>query len=334
MRGGYRRLAQLPVVTSHEGDVSQPLQNASLSKFRKFLETASIRLRCVAGLDGGTSTQSCSLAACRRSRCHTRTTPTLSSPTTKPPTTCACHRARWRNSASSVVARSSTSSAAASCTPWPTSMLGRKRAASRPLPTPNMPSTTRLMAVRADRRIAGGHRHVSPTRARDALQQREQLDLFRALPGEDMAPRDAQDLMAYPFFLAGEVAAHRADRLPQRHQHHHSTWKARRSMVLPPSGMPTSLIWAASQIVEAKLSTRVSSRPGGCRPRPTRSCASSGAANRCATCSVSRPRWISCNRPQWPRPSAKPTGRRLHRFSWINEWKELADARVRRWASS
>ncbi|MCS8365791.1 RepA replication protein, partial [Pseudomonas aeruginosa] len=33
-----------------------------------------------------------------------------------------------------------------------------------------------------------------------ALQQREQLDLFRALPGEDMAPRDAQDLMAYPFF--------------------------------------------------------------------------------------------------------------------------------------
>ena len=29
--------------------------------------------------------------------------------------------------------------------------------------------------------------------------EREQLDLFRALPG-DMAPRDAQDLMAYPFF--------------------------------------------------------------------------------------------------------------------------------------
>ncbi len=30
-------------------------------------------------------------------------------------------------------------------------------------------------------------------------QSREQLDLFRALPG-DLAPRDAQDLMAYPFF--------------------------------------------------------------------------------------------------------------------------------------
>ena len=29
--------------------------------------------------------------------------------------------------------------------------------------------------------------------------ERDQLDLFRALPG-DLAPRDAQDLMAYPFF--------------------------------------------------------------------------------------------------------------------------------------
>ncbi|MFU7548320.1 RepA replication protein, partial [Pseudomonas paraeruginosa] len=37
-----------------------------------------------------------------------------------------------------------------------------------------------------------------PSRQQPA--QREQLDLFRALPGEDMAPRDAQDLMAYPFF--------------------------------------------------------------------------------------------------------------------------------------
>ena len=31
------------------------------------------------------------------------------------------------------------------------------------------------------------------------ISEREQLSLFRALPG-DLAPRDAQDLMAYPFF--------------------------------------------------------------------------------------------------------------------------------------
>jgi plasmid replication initiation protein len=29
--------------------------------------------------------------------------------------------------------------------------------------------------------------------------ERDQLELFRAPPG-DLAPRDAQDLMAYPFF--------------------------------------------------------------------------------------------------------------------------------------
>ena len=32
----------------------------------------------------------------------------------------------------------------------------------------------------------------------------EQLPLFRALPGDDMALRDAQDLMAYPFFSLGK----------------------------------------------------------------------------------------------------------------------------------
>ncbi len=37
-----------------------------------------------------------------------------------------------------------------------------------------------------------------PSRQRP-VPEREQLDLFRALPG-DMAPRDSQDLMAFPFF--------------------------------------------------------------------------------------------------------------------------------------
>jgi len=34
---------------------------------------------------------------------------------------------------------------------------------------------------------------------RSHTSERKQLDLFRALPG-DLAARDAQDLMAYPFF--------------------------------------------------------------------------------------------------------------------------------------
>jgi plasmid replication initiation protein len=40
-------------------------------------------------------------------------------------------------------------------------------------------------------------KRAAPTRSRKS--EREQLDLFQALPG-GMAPRDVQDLMAYPFF--------------------------------------------------------------------------------------------------------------------------------------
>src|SRR5215212_8505228 len=79
--------------------------------------------------------------------------------------------------------------------------------------------------------------------------ERNQLELFRALPG-DLAPRDAQDLMAYPFFSlaktkrvvpidfsAGDVVI--------------------RVEAVPEHGMATIwdadiLIWAASQIVEAR----------------------------------------------------------------------------------
>ena len=79
--------------------------------------------------------------------------------------------------------------------------------------------------------------------------QREQLDLFRALPG-DMAPRDAQDLMAYPFFsLAKSRRTAPIDfrssgvtvRVEGTQEHGIATiWDA------------DILIWAASQIVEAR----------------------------------------------------------------------------------
>src|SRR5690625_3966992 len=88
-----------------------------------------------------------------------------------------------------------------------------------------------------------------PSRQRPA-QQREQLDLFRALPGEDMAPRDAQDLMAYPFFsLAKSRRVAPIDfrsgnitiRVEGTAEHGIATiWDA------------DILIWAASQIVEAR----------------------------------------------------------------------------------
>ena len=39
---------------------------------------------------------------------------------------------------------------------------------------------------------------------REYLSERDQLELFRALPG-NLAPRDAQDLMAYPFFSSAKT---------------------------------------------------------------------------------------------------------------------------------
>ena len=87
------------------------------------------------------------------------------------------------------------------------------------------------------------------TARRQALSERGQLDLFRALPGS-FALRDAQDLMAYPFFslskthrvapidfCAGDISI--------------------RVEAVPDHGMATIwdadiLIWAASQIVEAR----------------------------------------------------------------------------------
>ncbi|WP_323026605.1 replication initiator protein A, partial [Castellaniella sp.] len=81
------------------------------------------------------------------------------------------------------------------------------------------------------------------------MQEREQLDLFRALPG-DMAPRDSQDLMAYPFFSLAKSkrikpidfrAGNVTIRVEGTQEHGIATiWDA------------DVLIWAASQIVEAK----------------------------------------------------------------------------------
>ena len=87
-----------------------------------------------------------------------------------------------------------------------------------------------------------------PSRQRP-VPEREQLDLFRALPG-DMAPRDSQDLMAFPFFsLAKSRRVAPIDfrsgnitiRVEGTQEHGIATiWDA------------DILIWAASQLVEAR----------------------------------------------------------------------------------
>ncbi len=153
---------------------------------------------------------------------------------------------------------------------------------------------------------------------------RQQLDLFHALPG-DLAPRDAQDLMAYPFFSlakskrtvpidfrSGNVTV----RVEGTVQHGLATiWDA------------DILIWAASQIVEARDAGLPTSRLMATSPHAILSFIGRGksilayqrlkaALDRLQSTSVAT-------------SIRQIAGRRLHRFSWINEWKEQADAEGR-----
>ncbi|MAY26388.1 MAG: RepA replication protein [Polycyclovorans sp.] len=151
--------------------------------------------------------------------------------------------------------------------------------------------------------------------------QREQLDLFRALPG-DMAPRDAQDLMAYPFFsLAKSRRTAPIDfrsggvtvRVEGTQEHGIATiWDA------------DILIWAASQIVEARDTGIRPSRRMQATPYEILRFIGRGTSLRdYQRLKAALDRLQSTTIATSIRET---TGRRLHRFSWINEWKERADA--------
>jgi plasmid replication initiation protein len=151
--------------------------------------------------------------------------------------------------------------------------------------------------------------------------EREQLELFRALPS-DLAPRDAQDLMAYPFFsLAKTRRTAPIDfnmgavsiKVEATAEHGIATiWDA------------DVLIWAASQIVEAsdkgiKTSRLMATTPYEILTFIGRTTSArdyqrlKAALDRLQSTSVAT-------------SIRQPNERRRHRFSWINEWKETADA--------
>src|ERR1700730_7131399 len=151
--------------------------------------------------------------------------------------------------------------------------------------------------------------------------ERDQLDLFRALPG-DLAPRDAQDLMAYPFFSLAKSKRitpidFRAGTITIRVE------------AVPEHGMATIwdadvLIWAASQIVEARDAGLKTSRLMATTPYEILTFVGRGTSVR----DYDRLK-AALERMQPPTvmtPIRQPTERRRHRFSWINEWKETANA--------
>jgi plasmid replication initiation protein len=154
--------------------------------------------------------------------------------------------------------------------------------------------------------------------------ERAQLDLFRSLPG-DLAPRDAQDLMAYPFFSLAK-----SKRLAP------IDFKAGsvkiRVEAVPEHGMATIwdadiLIWAASQIVEARDLGLRPSRLMATTPYEILNFIGRGVSLR----DYERLK-AALDRLQSTTVATsirQPTERRMHRFSWINEWKERVDERGR-----
>ncbi|MCA7118236.1 MAG: replication initiator protein A [Acidibrevibacterium sp.] len=151
--------------------------------------------------------------------------------------------------------------------------------------------------------------------------EREQLELFRALPG-DLAPRDAQDLMAYPFFSLAKT--HRTTPIDFRMNE-----IAIRVEAVPEHGMATIwdadvLIWAASQIVEARDAGLRTSRLMAATPREILTFTGRGTGARdYHRLKAALDRLQSTTVATSLRQISE---RRMHRFSWINEWTERADA--------
>lgn len=153
------------------------------------------------------------------------------------------------------------------------------------------------------------------------MPQCEQLDLFRALPG-DMAPRDSQDLMAFPLFSLAKSrriapidfrSGNITIRVEGTAEHGIATiWDA------------DVLIWAASQIVEARDAGIRPSRWIHATPYEILRFIGRGTSlNDYLRLKAALDRLQSTSVATSIRET---TGRRLHRFSWINEWRELADA--------
>jgi plasmid replication initiation protein len=150
--------------------------------------------------------------------------------------------------------------------------------------------------------------------------ERGQLELFRALPGA-LAPRDAQDLMAYPFFSLAK--SRRTKPIDFR-----ASGVAIQVEAVPEHGMATIwdadiLIWAATQIVQARDSGLRTSRLMAATPYEILTFIGRGTSARdyrCLKAALDRLQSTTVA------PSLRQTTeRRMHRFSWLNEWTERVD---------
>ena len=166
--------------------------------------------------------------------------------------------------------------------------------------------------------------------ARNTPSERRQLDLFSCIP-EPSGIRDYQDLMAFPFF---SLAKGRRIK-PLLYDRDGVTIRVE---AVPEYGMATIwdadvLIWAASQIMDARNRGASTSRLIRFMPhqflrfagRPTGKLGYErfrAALDRLQSTTVQTN--LRAEVPASDAPSGRQRkARRLHRFSWINEWSDL-----------
>ena len=156
--------------------------------------------------------------------------------------------------------------------------------------------------------------------------EREQLSLFRALPGSDMALRDAQDLMAYPFFSLAKSPRI----VPIRFEAGGISLTVEG---VPEHGIATIwdadvLIWAARQIIQAKKEGIAPSRLMVATPYEILRFAQRGTGRSdYLALRAALDRLQSTTVATTLRQRERQNGAmRVHRFSWINEWKEYVQS--------
>jgi plasmid replication initiation protein len=149
---------------------------------------------------------------------------------------------------------------------------------------------------------------------------RDQLELFQTVTGV-IATRDTQDLMTWPFFSLAK--SRRVKPIDFRMGE-----VAIQVEATPEHGMATIwdadiLIWAASQIVEARDRGRPTSRLMATTPHAILTFIARGVSQRdYERLKAALDRLQSTTVATTIR---QPLQRRRHRFSWINEWKERLD---------
>lgn len=157
---------------------------------------------------------------------------------------------------------------------------------------------------------------------RPTTSERAQLELFYAC-SSDPAPRDAQDLMAYPFFSLSK--SHRVKPIE-----YDVADVVIRVEAVPEHGMATIwdadiLIWAASQLVEARDAGLRTSRLMVATPYEILTFIGRGVSSRdYQRLKAALDRLQSTTVATTIR---QPASGRRHRFSWINEWVERTDHR-------